>query len=52
LRADNILFAVDDPMESPEEAVEFIENSSLDSKDKKKIYHTNVERVFSLSTAL
>lgn len=48
LGADNILFAVDYPMESPEEAVEFIEISSLDSEDKKKIYHANAERVFSL----
>jgi 2,3-dihydroxybenzoate decarboxylase len=48
LGADNILFAVDYPMEPPEVAVEFIENSSLDSEEKEKIFHTNAERVFSL----
>ncbi len=48
LSADNILFAVDYPMESTEEAIKFMDESSIDNEDKEKIYHLNAERIFSL----
>ncbi len=48
LSADNILFAIDFPMESPEEAIKFMDESSINHKDKEKIYHLNAERIFSL----
>ena len=48
LGADNILFAIDFPMESPEEAIKFMDDSSLDPQEKEKIYHLNAERIFSL----
>ena len=48
LGADNILFAVDYPFESPEEGVEFISKLKIDHNDKEKICHLNAERIFSL----
>jgi len=48
LGAENILFAVDYPMESTEEAVEFMEKAPLKPEDKEKIYHLNAESLFSL----
>ena len=48
LGADNILFAVDYPMESTEEAIEFMDGSSIDDRDRQKIYHLNAEKIFSL----
>ena len=48
LSADNILFAVDYPMESPDEAVRFMEEVPIGHDDKNKIYHLNAERIFSL----
>ncbi len=48
LGADHILFAVDYPMESPEEAIKFMEEVPIGDKDKEKIYHLNAERIFSL----
>lgn len=48
LGADNILFAIDYPMESTEEAIRFMEDSSIDDHEKEKIYHLNAERIFAL----
>jgi 5-carboxyvanillate decarboxylase len=48
LSADNILFAVDYPMESSEEAVQFMQKAPIDYHDKEKIYHLNAKRIFSL----
>jgi 5-carboxyvanillate decarboxylase len=48
LSADNILFAVDYPMESSEEAIQFMQKSPLEHNEKEKIYHVNAERIFSL----
>jgi 5-carboxyvanillate decarboxylase len=48
LSADNILFAVDYPMESSEEAIQFMQKAPIDDNDKEKIYHVNAERIFSL----
>jgi 5-carboxyvanillate decarboxylase len=48
LSADNILFAVDYPMESSEEAIQFMQKAPIDHNDKEKIYHLNAERIFSL----
>jgi 5-carboxyvanillate decarboxylase len=48
LGADRILFAVDYPMESPQEATELFEKASMGHDDKERIYHLNAEKVFSL----
>ena len=48
LGADRILFAVDYPMESSEEATELLEKEWINHSDKKRIYHLNAEKVFSL----
>jgi predicted TIM-barrel fold metal-dependent hydrolase len=48
LGADNILFAVDYPFDSPETAIKFISESRIDENDKEKICHLNAERIFSL----
>ena len=48
LGADNILLAVDYPMESPKEAIEFLENSSIDPEDKKKDLSCKRREGFSL----
>jgi len=48
LGADHILFAVDYPMESPEEAIKFMEEAPVNDNDKEKIYRLNAEKVFSL----
>jgi 2,3-dihydroxybenzoate decarboxylase len=48
LGADNILFAVDYPMERTEEAIQFMRKAPIDYNDKEKIYHLNAERIFSL----
>jgi len=48
LGADSILFAVDSPMEDPEEVVSFMNTAPIADEDKEKIYHLNAERVFSL----
>ncbi len=48
LGAGRILFAVDYPMESPEEAIKFMEETPINDNDKEKIYYLNAERVFSL----
>jgi predicted TIM-barrel fold metal-dependent hydrolase len=48
LGADSILFAVDYPMEDPEEAVSFMNTALITDEAKEKIYHLNAERVFSM----
>jgi 2,3-dihydroxybenzoate decarboxylase len=48
LGADRILFAVDYPMESPQEATELLDKTRIDYSDKEKIYHLNAEKIFSL----
>ncbi len=48
LGADKIMFAVDYPMESNEEAVRFIETAPICDEDKEKICHLNAEKLFRL----
>jgi 5-carboxyvanillate decarboxylase len=48
LGPDSIMFAVDYPMESAEDAVRFIDTVSISEKDREKICYHNAERVFSL----
>ena len=48
LGADRILFAVDYPMESNKEAVQFMETLQISDSDKEKICHLNAERLFEL----
>jgi len=43
LGADNILFAVDYPWESEDEAVQFMEAAPISDSDKEKIYYRNAE---------
>lgn len=50
LGADNILFAVDYPYESADEAVAFMDSAPLAHSDKEKIYHLNAEELFKLGT--
>ncbi len=45
LGADRILFAVDYPFESSQEAVKFIESVPMCDSDKEKICHLNAERL-------
>ena len=49
LGADRITFAVDYPYEKNEEAIEFIEGTSICENDKEKICHLNAEKLFRLS---
>ncbi len=46
--ADNILFAVDYPMEIIEQAVSFMEAAPICDSDKEKIYHLNAEKLLKL----
>src|SRR5882672_8498048 len=48
LGIDRVLFAADWPFEPSKEAVEGVENARLSDSDKKKVFHTNAARVFSL----
>jgi 2,3-dihydroxybenzoate decarboxylase len=48
LGADRVLFAADWPFENSAEAVAGMEAAPLSDEDKKKIFHTNAERVFKL----
>ena len=48
LGADQILFAVDYPLESNKEAVEFMEVLPISNGDKEKVCHVNAERLFNL----
>ncbi|MCL4466575.1 MAG: amidohydrolase family protein [Chloroflexi bacterium] len=46
--ADNILFAVDYPLESNAEAVHFLESLAISPGDKEKVSHLNAEKLFGL----
>ncbi|HVP80867.1 MAG TPA: amidohydrolase family protein [Thermodesulfobacteriota bacterium] len=48
LGADRILFAVDYPLESNKEAVEFMDVLPISEGDKEKVCHLNAERLFKL----
>jgi 2,3-dihydroxybenzoate decarboxylase len=48
LGPDRILFSIDYPYESTQEAVEFIDNAPLSEIDREKICHLNAERVLNL----
>jgi 5-carboxyvanillate decarboxylase len=48
LGADRILFAVDSPLESNQEAVQFMEGLPISDSDKEKVCHLNAERLFKL----
>ncbi len=48
LGADRILFAVDSPLESNQEAVQFMEGLPISDGDKEKVCHLNAERLFKL----
>ena len=48
LGVDNIMFAVDYPFESSEEAVKFIDAVPVSEKEKEKVCHLNAEKIFSL----
>jgi 5-carboxyvanillate decarboxylase len=48
LGADQILFAVDYPLESNQEAVQFMNVLPINEGDKEKICHLNAERLFNL----
>ncbi len=48
LGADRILFAVDSPLESNREAVQFIEGLPISDTDREKVCHLNAERLFNL----
>ena len=48
LGADRILFAVDYPYESNDEAVQFIEGVPICDSDKEKICHINAEKILAL----
>jgi 5-carboxyvanillate decarboxylase len=48
LGADNIMFAVDYPMEDAGDAVRFIDTVPISDIDREKICHLNAERVFSM----
>jgi predicted TIM-barrel fold metal-dependent hydrolase len=48
LGAEKILFAVDYPYESNEEAVKFIEEAKIPDSDREKICHSNAEKLFAL----
>jgi 2,3-dihydroxybenzoate decarboxylase len=49
LGADKVLFAVDYPMEEPQEAVTFLDTAPISAADREQIYHGNAERVFALA---
>jgi predicted TIM-barrel fold metal-dependent hydrolase len=44
-----VMFAVDDPFEENEEAVQAVDGAPFSHEDKTRIYQTNAERVFNLS---
>ena len=50
LGADNVMFAIDYPMEAIEEGVEFMENADIDPRDREKIYYLNAEKLFFKTT--
>lgn len=48
LGADRILFAIDHPFEKSDVEVKLMDSLSIPDSDKKKIYQSNAERIFSL----
>jgi predicted TIM-barrel fold metal-dependent hydrolase len=44
--ADRILFGVDFPTESNEEAIKVVESAPVSDADKEKIFHLNAEKLF------
>lgn len=48
LGPDKVLFAVDYPFESNEDAVQFMDSASLSEGDREKIYHLNAEKLLTL----
>lgn len=46
--ADRVLFAVDFPTESNEEAIKLVESAPISEEDKEKIFHLNAEKLFKL----
>lgn len=48
---DNVLFAVDYPYESTEDAVHFLDSAPLAETDRAKIAHENAERILRLGAA-
>ena len=48
LGADRILFAIDSPFAPAERGTQWLDAAPLSDADKRKIYHENAERVFSL----
>lgn len=48
LGADRIMFAVDYPMESSQDAVKMVESAPVCDLDKEKIFHLNAERLLHL----
>lgn len=50
LGVDNILFAVDYPLEFNREGVEFLERLPISDEDKEKISHLNAEKLLGLKT--
>jgi 2,3-dihydroxybenzoate decarboxylase len=52
LGADKILFAVDYPFESCQDAVKFIESAPIGNNDKERICHTNAESFLRLGSSI
>jgi 5-carboxyvanillate decarboxylase len=48
LGPERILFAVDHPYESNQEAVEFVDTAPIPDADREKIYHLNAEKILGL----
>ena len=46
--ADNIMFAIDYPYQITETAVRFLDQAEISDEDRRKIYHLNAERIFSI----
>lgn len=49
--ADRILFGVDFPTESNEEAIRLVESAPISDEEKEKIFYKNSEKIFGLSVA-
>jgi 5-carboxyvanillate decarboxylase len=46
--ADNIMFAIDYPYQTTEDAVRFLDQAEITDEDRRKIYHRNAERIFGI----
>ncbi len=49
MSADKILFAVDYPFSTNEQAVDFMDHTQLNEVDREKIYHLNAEKLLKIS---